>query len=199
MQPTLRDNLAFIANWVRPGARVLDLGCGDAALLAYLQNTQGCRGYGLDIADDNIATGVAKGLAVIQWDLNQGLGLFEDNAFDVVLQLESLQAVQAVEMLLREMARVGREVIVSFPNFGYWSHRWQLLLGRMPVSKSLPYQWFDTPNIRCATLSDFPDLARKVGLTVIEQVALHEGKPIHWLPNLRGSVAVFRLRRTDPQ
>jgi methionine biosynthesis protein MetW len=133
------------------------------------------------------------GIDVIQQDLESGLALFEDNAFDVVLQLETLQQMRRVEPMLGEIARVGREAILSFPNFGYWQHRWQILQGRMPVSKTLPHQWFDTPNIRCATLNDFADLAANCGLKVIDRAALHQGKEISFMPNLRGSQAVFRF------
>jgi len=132
---------------------------------------------------------------VIQQDMEHGLGLFDDQAFDTVLCLSSLQMMKNVDGLLRDIARVGREAIVSFPNFAYWPHRVALLRGRMPVSKSLPYQWYDTPNVRCATIEDFTDLANSVGLEVISRVALHNGRPITWLPNWRGSLAVFRLRK----
>ena len=199
MSLTLRENLAFIAQWVPRGAHVLDLGCGDGAMLHYLQDTHHCTGYGVDFDDANIQAGIERGIQVLQLNIDEQLGLFGDNSFDVVLQLESLQAVRNVESVLREIARIGRETIVSFPNFGFWEHRWQLLYGRMPISKSLPYQWFETPNIRCATLKDFPALAQQVGLEVIEQVALHEGKSVTWLPNLRGSLAVFRLRKSIGQ
>jgi methionine biosynthesis protein MetW len=127
--------------------------------------------------------------------MEQGLGLFDEQAFDTVLCLSSLQMMKNVEGVLTDIARVGREAIVSFPNFAYWPHRVALLRGRMPVSKSLPYEWYDTPNLRCATISDFAELANSVGLEVLECVALHDGRPIQFLPNWCGSLAVFRLRR----
>jgi methionine biosynthesis protein MetW len=133
---------------------------------------------------------------VIQQNLEDGLAMFADDAFDTVLCLSALQMMKHVEEVLRDVARVGREAIVSFPNFAHWPHRLSLLLGRMPVSESLPYQWYDTPNLRCATIRDFEELAREVGLEVLECVALAEGgSPVDFLPNWRGSLAVFRLRK----
>ena len=192
----LRADLAFIANWVTPGSRVLDLGCGDGAMLDYLQRHKQCRGYGVEIDDAKIPRCVQRGVNVIQQNLEDGLAMFADDAFDTVLCLSALQMMKHVEEVLRDIARVGREAIVSFPNFAHWPHRLSLLTGRMPVSESLPYQWYDTPNLRCATISDFSDLAREVGLDVIECVALKDdGTPVAFLPNWRGSLAVFRLRK----
>lgn len=193
----LRPDLAFIADWVKVGSDVLDVGCGDGVMLDYLQTDKLCSGYGIEIADDKVLACTARGINVIQQDMEDGLHLFGEKAFDTVLCLSSLQMMKHVEPLLRDIARVGNEAIVSFPNFGYWPHRTALLRGKMPVSKSLPYEWYDTPNVRCATIYDFADLADDVGLTVMECVALHEGKQIHWLPNLRGSLAVFRLKKRE--
>ncbi|MDO8178845.1 MAG: methionine biosynthesis protein MetW [Undibacterium sp.] len=195
----LRPDLAFIAHWIKPGAHVLDVGCGDGVMLDYLQSDKQCTGYGVEIADDKVLACAQRGVNVIQQDMENGLGIFADKAFDSVLCLSSLQMMKHVEPLLRDIARVGKEAIVSFPNFGYWPHRTALLRGKMPVSKALPYEWYDTPNVRCATIYDFADLANDVGLEVMECMALHEGKPIKWLPNLRGSLAVFRLRKKSPQ
>lgn len=189
-----RPDLAFIADWIAPHSHVLDIGCGDGVMLDYLQSAKQCSGYGIEIADDKVLASAQRGINVIQQDMEQGLSLFGDQSFDTVLCLSSLQMMKHVEPLLRDIARIGKEAIVSFPNFGYWPHRTALLRGRMPVSKSLPYQWYDTPNVRCATIGDFADLANEVGLQVMECVALHEGQEIHWLPNLRGSLAVFRLK-----
>jgi methionine biosynthesis protein MetW len=192
---TQRPDLAYIAHWIKPGTHVLDVGCGDGVMLDYLQSDKQCSGYGVEIADDKLLACAKRGINVIQQDMENGLGLFADNAFDTVLCLSSLQMMKHVEPLLRDIARVGQEAIVSFPNFGYWPHRSALLRGKMPVSKALPYEWYDTPNVRCATIYDFADLADDLGLEVMECMALHEGRPIKWLPNLRGSLAVFRLRK----
>jgi methionine biosynthesis protein MetW len=153
--------------------------------------------YGVEIADDKVLESTRRGISVIQHDMEKGLGPFGDDAFDVVLCLSSLQMMQHVEARLRDIVRVGREAIVSFPNFAYWPHRIAILRGRMPLSRSLPYQWYDTPNVRYATIHDFRDLAEKCGLEVMEYVALAEGRPVSFLPNLRGSLAVFRLRKMD--
>jgi methionine biosynthesis protein MetW len=191
----LRPDLAFIADWVKPGAHVLDVGCGDGVMLDYLQSDKKCTGYGIEIADDKVLDSTKRGINVIQQDMENGLAIFGDNAFDTVLCLSSLQMMKNVEGLLRDIARVGAEAIVSFPNFAYWPHRMALLRGRMPVSKLLPYEWYDTPNVRCATIFDFKDLANQVGLDVLECVALQDGEPVSVLPNWRGSLAVFRLKK----
>ncbi|WP_426210025.1 methionine biosynthesis protein MetW [Massilia sp. TWP1-3-3] len=195
---TLRPDLAFIAHWVREGSHVLDVGCGDGAMLHYLQSGKQCTGYGIEIADASLLASAKRGINVIQQDMEKGLSIFGDNSFDTVLCLSSLQMMQHVEPLLRDIVRVGNEAIVSFPNFAYWPHRVALIKGRMPVSKSLPYQWYDTPNVRCATIYDFEELAAECGLEVLERVALVNGKPVSFLPNLRGSLAVFRLRKKTP-
>ena len=192
----LRPDLAFIAHWVPNSTHVLDVGCGDGVMLQYLHSDKQCSGYGIEIADDKVLASTVRGINVIQQDMENGLALFGDNSFDTVLCLSSLQMMKQVEVLLRDIVRVGAEAIVSFPNFAYWPHRLALLAGRMPVSKSLPYEWYDTPNLRCATLTDFKQLASQVGLEVLECVALGpNGAPVTFLPSLRGSLAVFRLKK----
>jgi methionine biosynthesis protein MetW len=191
----LRPDLAFIAHWIAPNSHVLDVGCGDGVMLEYLQTDKACHAVGIEIDDSKVLECAQRGVQVIQQDMEHGLGLFDDQTFSTVLCLSSLQTMKHVEELLTDIARVGREAIVSFPNFAYWPHRLTLFFGRMPVSKSLPYEWYDTPNIRCATIGDFADLANSVGLEVLECVALRDGQPVNWLPNWRGSLAVFRLRR----
>ena len=191
----LRPDLAFIAHWVKDGAHILDVGCGDGVMLDYLQTDKHCSGYGIEIADERVLASTRRGINVIQQDMENGLAIFADKAFDSVLCLSSLQMMVNVEAILRDIARVGREAIVSFPNFAHWPHRLALIRGRMPVSKTLPYAWYDTPNIRCATIYDFEELANQVGLEVIECVALKDGHPVTFLPNWRGSLAVFRLKK----
>lgn len=192
---SLRADLAFISKWVGGRAHVLDLGCGDGTMLDYLQSVKGCSGYGIEIDAERIRACARRGINVIEHDMENGLGMFGDDSFDTLLCLSSLQMMKNVEGLLKDFARVGREAIVSFPNFAYWPHRLSILRGRMPVSSALPHDWYNTPNVRCATIRDFADLANHVGLEVMECVALHNGKPVSFLPNVRGTLAVFRLRK----
>ncbi len=192
---THQARLARIAELVPEGSRVLDLGCGNGELLALLRDQRRCTGYGIELDDQKVMECVQRGVNVIQRNLEEGLSLFEDNTFDVVLQLDTLQNLRNTEAMLQETARVGRMGVVSFPNFAHWPHRLSVLKGRMPVSKSLPYQWYDTPNIRVATFRDFDTLARKNGLKVVESFGLHEGREIRRWPNLRASTAVFQFAR----
>ncbi len=188
-------NLEIIGGMVPPGARVLDLGCGRGELLAHLQRTRGCSGYGIEIDDANVLACEQRGVSVIQLNLEEGLALFEDASFDVVLQLETLQNLRNTEAMLRETARVGRIGIVSFPNFAHWPNRLRVLAGRMPVTRALPYEWYDTPNIRVGTYADFEVLARKLGLRLSDGFGLQQGRVVRRWPNLRASVAVFRFER----
>ncbi|HIV72663.1 MAG TPA: methionine biosynthesis protein MetW [Candidatus Aquabacterium excrementipullorum] len=189
-----QDRLARIAELVPPGSRVLDLGCGNGALLALLRDQRQCTGYGIEIDDTHVLECVQRGVNVIQRNLEDGLSIFDDGSFDVVLQLDSLQNLRNTEAMLRETARVGRIGVVSFPNFAHWPHRLSVLRGRMPVSKSLPYQWYDTPNIRVTTFKDFDALARQNGLRVLESFGLNpEGDEVRRWPNLRASTAVFKF------
>lgn len=189
------SELEAIAALVPAGARVLDLGCGRGELLAHLRDAKGCSGYGVEIADDNVLACVQRGVDVVQLNLEEGLALFDDASFDVVLQLQTLQHLRNAERMLRETARVGRIGIVSFPNFAHWPNRLSVLRGRMPVTKALPYQWYDTPNIRVGTFADFEVLARRNGLTLLDSFGLHEGRIVRRWPNLAASVAVFKFQR----
>ena len=184
-----------IARLVPEGSRVLDLGCGDGALLAYLQARRACSGYGIEIADDNILACVRRGVNVIQLNLDEGLSMFYDASFDVVLQIDTLQHLRNAEVVLRETARVGRIGIVAFPNFGHWPNRLSVLAGRMPVTRRLPYQWYDTPNIRVGTYADFDVLAQRNGLNIQDSFGLQDGRTVRWMPNLLASTAVFRFSR----
>ena len=184
-----------IARLVPEGSRVLDLGCGDGALLAHLQDTRGCRGYGVEIDDAKVLGCMRRGVNVLQLNLEDGLTMFEDNAFDMVLQIDTLQHLRNAETMLRETARVGRLGVVAFPNFAHWPNRLDVLRGRMPVTKRLPYQWYDTPNIRVGTYADFEVLARKDGLAILDAFGIQAGKAVRTWPNLLASVAVFKFQR----
>ena len=184
-----------LAQLVPVGARVLDLGCGDGAMLSHLQTSRGCSGYGVDIDDANVLACVQRGVNVIQLNLDEGLAMFDDASFDVVLQIDTLQHLRNAEVMLRETARVGRLGIVAFPNFAHWPNRFSVLQGRMPVTKRLPYQWYDTPNIRVGTHADLGALARKNGLRVIDSFGLQDGAVVRWLPNWRAGTSVYKLAR----
>ena len=190
-----RAVMDMIAALVPTGSRVLDLGCGTGELLAHLQATKGCTGYGVELDDANVLACAQRGVNVIQLNLEEGLAIFEDQSFDVVLQLETLQNLRNTEAMLRETARVGRIGIVSFPNFAHWPNRLQVLSGRMPVTRVLPYQWYDTPNIRVGTYADFHVLARKCGLRVLDSFGVQDGRQVRVLPNLLSSMAVFKFDR----
>jgi methionine biosynthesis protein MetW len=190
----LRVDLQQIAEWVRPGSRVLDLGCGDGALLEHLRVARGCAGYGVEIDDEQVAECVKAGLNVIQSNLDAGLRMFADAMFDTVVLSQTLQAVHNVEGVLREMARVARQGVVSFPNFGHWRHAASLLAGRMPVTKHIPYQWYDTPNIHLCTLKDFEILASKVGLLITGRAVFADGRPVTAMPSWRATLAVYRFQ-----
>ena len=185
-----------IAQLVPEGARVLDLGCGDGALLDLLQRERGCSGYGVEISDDNVLACVRRGIQVIQLNLDEGLSMFDDASFDVVLQIDTLQNLRNAETMLRETVRVGRSGIVAFPNFAHWPNRLAVMRGRMPVTRRLPYQWYDTPNIRVGTYKDFEVLATKNRLSILDAFGLQDGREVRLLPNLRAATAVFRFERS---
>jgi len=184
-----------IAELVPKGARVLDLGCGDGAMLDYLQRTRGCTGYGVEIDDANVLACVKRGVNVIQLNLDEGLAMFGDASFDVVLQIDTLQHLRNAEVMLRETVRVGKVGIVAFPNFAHWPNRLSILQGRMPVTKRLPYQWYDTPNIRVGTHADLAELAARTGLKILDSFGLQEGHTVRFAPNLRAGTSVYKLAR----
>ena len=190
-----RKDLELVAGLVPPGSRVLDLGCGNGEFLALLRDTRECTGYGIEIDDANVLACTERGVNVIQLNLEEGLALFEDQSFDVVLQIETLQHLRNTEKMLRETARVGRIGIVSFPNFAHWPNRLRVAFGRMPVTKALPYEWYDTPNIRVGTFADFEVLARKDGLRILDAFGIQAGAAVRRWPNLLASVAVFKFER----
>ncbi len=194
MSADVRADFALIAQWIAPNAKVLDLGCGDGSLLSQLRKTHNIRGYGVEKDDANWLKAMNNGVDVIQMDLESGLSGFEAQSFDVVILSQTLQAVLNTEAIVHEMLRVGREVIVTFPNFGYWRHRIQITMGNMPVSDNLPYQWYDTPNGHLCTINDFDDFCRKSNIKVQQRLVLTDKKEVHVMPNIMGSLAMYRLR-----
>jgi methionine biosynthesis protein MetW len=190
-----RSDMELIAALVPRGSRVLDLGCGNGELLAHLREQRDCTGYGIEILDANVLACTQRGVNVIQLNLEEGLAIFGDQSFDVVLQLDTLQHLRNTENMLRETARVGRQGIVSFPNFAHWPNRLSVMGGRMPITKILPYQWYDTPNIRVGTYADFEVLARRGGLRILDSFGIQAGRVVRRWPNLRAGVAVFKFER----
>jgi homoserine O-acetyltransferase/O-succinyltransferase len=194
-EATARADHATIARWIAPGAHVMDLGCGDGSLLAHLKTVRNVTGYGIEIGDAGVLASLKTGIDVIQRDLEGGLAGFDDDSFDCVILSQTLQAMRRIDAIVAEMLRVGREAVVSFPNFGHWSHRWQILRGRMPVSSALPYQWYDTPNIHLCTVADFDAFLAERRLHVIERTVLRGNTPVAFAPNLLGEQAIYRFRR----
>jgi methionine biosynthesis protein MetW len=188
-----RPDFAAIAGWIKSGSSVLDLGCGDGALLRYLKETRRTNGYGVEIADAGVLACVKNGVSVVQSDLERGLSGFEDNSFDYVVLSQTLQAMRNSEIIIREMLRVGREGIVTFPNFGYWKNRLEVLRGRMPVSENLPYEWFNTPNVRLCTVADFERFCSERRIRIVERKVLTHGRPVTAMPNLFGALAVYHF------
>ena len=191
---TQRYDFALISSWIPERSKVLDLGCGDGELLAGLGATRAVTGYGIEIDPANVLACVKNGVNVLQDDLESGLSTFADNSFDFVILSQTLQAMKNVEGVMREMLRVGREGIVTFPNFGYWRHRLDVFAGHMPVSRSLPHSWYNTPNLHLCTVKDFEDLCRKLGAVILDERVLHDGRQVTFMPNLMGSLGVFRFR-----
>ncbi|MDR5861177.1 methionine biosynthesis protein MetW [Halomonas eurihalina] len=196
----MRTDLKLIYDWVPQGARLLDLGCGDGALLATLARDKNVTGYGLEIDPEGITRCLARGVNVIEQNLDDGLANFEDDACDLVVMTQALQALRRPDRMLDEMLRVAEECIITFPNFAYWRHRVYLgLRGYMPVSKSLPYAWYDTPNIHLSTFNDFEHLCRQKDLVIVDRAVGAGDYRDHWAsrlwPNLLGEIAIFRVTR----
>ena len=196
---TIRADLQYIPQWVKAKSKVLDLGCGDGQLLSELQQQLSCKAYGLEIDHESIIACMKKNVSVIQADLNNGLDNFDNDSFDTVIMTQSLQAMSYPDKLIQEMLRVGKEAIISFPNMGHWRSRWQLLLGKMPVTKALPHTWYDTPNIHLCTLRDFEKLCSEMDITIIERVALNNlHRPnllMRIMPNLFAELVIYRFKR----
>lgn len=195
---SLRSDLAQIARWVAPHARVLDLGCGDGTLLHWLAVQQSCETLGVEIADENVLACIKRGVNVIQADIDRGLAMFARGRFDVVVLSQALQATRETERVLREIGEIGRECLVSIPNFGHWSHVTSLLSGHMPVNKRLPYAWYDTPNFHFATAQDFEELLTRLGFDILDRAFLDDDQPIRFMPNLRSTLAVYRFQKRSP-
>jgi methionine biosynthesis protein MetW len=197
---TERPDLDIITNWIEPNRRVLDLGCGDGTLLSMLREHRNARGYGLEIDVENIIACLRNGINVLQTNLDVGLSDFDRNSFDYVVMASTLQAVHFPHRMLDEMLRIGRQGIVTFPNFGYWRNRWQLLSGgHMPVTRSLPSSWYDTPNIHLCTVKDFETLCREKNIEILERAVVNRrhqsSSAIRLLPNLLGEIALYRFQR----
>jgi methionine biosynthesis protein MetW len=191
-----RPDFDLIAAWIQPNETVLDLGCGDGSLLKLLQEERGARGWGIELDPANVVAAIANGINVIQSNLEDGLSGFENGAFDHVVLSRTLQTVRHTEAILTEMLRVGREVVVSFPNFAYWKNRMAVMAGRMPVSEDLPYEWFDTPNVRFFTIADFENLCERMDIRISERRVLDEkGRLIEDEQNFLGSLGVYRIGR----
>lgn len=199
MEP-LREDLNIIQQWIKPNSKVLDLGCGQGVLLKYLSEHKNVHGYGLEINPDKITACIKKGLNVIEQNLDKGLSNFQENTIDTVVMTQALQAVQRPDLLLDEMLRIGNEAIVTFPNFGYWRTRFYLLLkGRMPMSKTLPYNWYDTPNIHLCTFRDFEVLCHEKGIRILNRTVVDgehkEHLSINLWPSMLGETAIYHIKR----
>lgn len=193
-----RPDFAAIAGWIANGSSVLDLGCADGTLLRYLKQTRNITGYGVEIDDDSVLACVKNGVNVVQSDLERGLSGFENDSFDYVVLSQTLQAMKNSEVIMREMLRVGREGIVTFPNFGYWKNRVEVLKGRMPVSDNLPFEWFDTPNVHLCAIADFERFCEERDIRIVERKVLTNGRPVTMMPNLLGALAVYHFGNRKP-
>lgn len=191
-----RADFDVIAGWIQPGERVLDLGCGDGALLRRLIDNRGAKGYGMEIETASVTAAIANGINVIQGNLENGLGDFADASFEHVVLSRTLQTVRHTERALTEMLRVGREAVISFPNFAYWKNRMAVMQGRMPVSEDLPYAWYESPNLRFFTILDFEALCDELDILIRDRQVLDEkGKLVEDEHNFLGSLAVYRIAR----
>ena len=188
-----RYDFSIIANWVNSNSKVLDLGCGDGELLKYLKKERNITGYGIEKDPDNWLTSLKKGINVLQVDIEAGLPEFEDNSFDVVILSKTIQSMHNTEEILDEMLRVGKQVIVTFPNFGYWRDRIQSIQGVMPESKELPYSWFNTPNVHLCTINDFDNLCKSNKYKIVDRLVLTDNKSVIFFPNLFGALALYNL------
>ena len=201
----LRADLRLITTLVPDGSRVLDLGCGDGSLLVHLRDEKGCMVRGVDLDAEDIASALGRGISVVQTDLDEGLPGYADGSFDFVVLSQTLQVVRRPAFVLREMLRVGHRGIVTFPNFGHWRVRGYLALrGRMPVSRSIPFSWYDTPNIHHTTLTDFRDFVSANGGSIEREIPLVTGewagevRPARFWPNLLADTAVAVIGRERP-
>ncbi len=200
----LSPEFQLISSWIEPDSRVLDLGCGDGTLLAHLQEARGCSGYGMELDPNLVIESIENGINVIQANLNKKslLDYFDEDSFDYVIMTQALQVVDRPDLLLEEMLTIGKQSIVTFPNFGFWKNRMQLMFcGRMPETEVLPYHWYDTPNIHMCTFKDFESLCEQKGIEVVRRAVVNQQHEttlgMKLLPNLLGEIALYQIRRKD--
>lgn len=196
----MRSDLSLLTRWINEGERVLDLGCGDGALLAHLKKEKRIAGYGMEIDTQNILQCVAKGVDVIHQDLNEGLSYIDDKSFDTVIMTQSLQQTNAPDRILSEMVRIGKRAIVTFPNFGHWTTRIYLgLRGKMPMSEVMPYRWYNTPNIHFCTFKDFEILCKEQNVRILTRTVVDNDHLENWkirlMPNILGEIALYHIEK----
>ena len=200
----MRYDLQIIASWIRPGSKVIGLGCGEGELLYYLKHNKQVTETGVEIIEDRVAECINKGLTVIQGDINEEVTDYADDSFDYVVLSQTLQQVYDPLALVRTMLRIGRKVIVSFPNFGHWFVRLQLLFtGHAPITPQLPYQWYETPNIRVLSIKDFREFSKQVGFTILKEATINTdredktGNYVAFMPNLRATYGIYLISRLN--